>query len=949
MKLSVLGPLLVEDDGREIRLDGPRQAKVLARLLLKPNSVVAMAGLVEAMWDGDAPATAVRQIQDAVSGLRRNLRGSNAERRVIDTVGNGYRINLGTDELDLLAFDAHLERARELQAAADAPGCVKTLRNALACWRGPALDGLASRALATAAEQLNARRVSAYRQLMAIELSLHHHLEIVEELLALVRVHPFDEGLAQQAMLALYRCGRRADALALFHDLRTLLIDELGLEPSTTTRRLHEQILREDPEIAISATGEQDPASPDPVARKIAPMQLPPDTRTFTGRRLEAARLVELARAAASTGVRQNAVVISAIDGMAGIGKTALAIRTGHQVRRLFPDGQLFIDLRGFTPESDPVTASNALGSLLHSLGVPLKSIPSGLDARAALYRDRLAGTRTLIVLDNAAGAAQVRPLLPGDGGCLVLVTSRRRLTGLNDVHNVTLGTLSEQEALELLRKEAGPERIPDGEAADAEAAAELVALCGYLPLAIRITAARLRLHRALSLEDVLEGLRSGHLRLANLADEDRGMTAALEASYAALTKREQRLFRYLSLIPGPDFDVHAAANLAGSTEYRETERLVESLLDHSLLVEHGAGRYRFHDLVRLFASERAAAQEPAADRRTAHERLLVWYAATVDAAGLTVYPGRPPLPLPAAADQSMPMSFDDADDCHAWYERELANLNAAVASARASGLFAYGWMLPHAMWPFLIMRGDLMHWLSLTEIGGQCADEADDRFGRARMLGSKATALSELGRFSEAAAAYESALSVIRSTQPRNPESEAGALNNLAAAYMRLEDYERSVSLAREALELQRSVAGTLGMSATGTLNNLARFLLCGDRADEAMIFAEQAVALNREVGTKVSLGLSLHTYAETLWRRGETEAAREPFEQALTVQREIGDKRNEIGTLDSFTRFLIEIGHASEAVGLLRDCHRLMLELHDPRADATEARLRKAEAAER
>ena len=946
MKFSVLGPLLVQGDSREIRLDGPRQAKVLAGLLLKPNGVVAMSSLVDAMWDGDAPATAVRQIQDSVSGLRRKLGAPDAKHRIIDTLGSGYRINLGAGELDLLDFDAHLERAQELQASADLPDCATALRSSLACWRGPALDGLASRALALSAEQLNARRLAAHRQLMAVELSLHRHVEIVDELLALIQVHPFDEGLVQQGMLALYRCGRRADALALFHELRTELIDALGLEPSNETRRLHQQILCEDPQIATSATGQaQNGASgADPATPPNLPMQLPPDTRTFTGRTPEAVRLLELARGASSADARQNTVVISAIDGMAGIGKTALAIHTGHQVRQLFPDGQLFIDLRGFTPGNGPATASDALGSLLHSLGVPLKSIPADLDARAAFYRNRLAGTRTLIVLDNAAGAAQVRPLLPGDGGCLVLVTSRRRLTGLNDVHNVSLGILSEQEALELLHKEAGPGRIPAGE----PAAAELVALCGHVPLAIRVTAARLRHHRALSLENVLEGLRDGHLRLANLGDEDhRGMTAALEASYAALTRREQQLLRYLALVPGPDFDVHAAANLTDTAEYRETERLLESLLDHSLLIEHGTGRYRFHDLVRLYAAERVAAEDLAAERTRAQERLLVWYTATVDAAGLTVYPGRTAVSLSPAADQSMPLSFESVDDCHAWYGRELANLNAAVTLARSSGFFEYGWKLPHAMWPFLIMRGDLMHWLSLAEMGHECAEQLGDRLGQARMSGSKATALTELGRLPEAAAAYESVLSIIRDAQLGNPESEAAALNNLAAVYMRLEDYGRSISLAREALALQKSVTGTLGASAAGTLNNLARYLLCADQPDEAIRYAEQAIALNRDVGTQVGLGLSLSTYAEALWKHGRIESAGEPFEQALIVQREVGDTRNEIGTLMSLADFLLDTDRAAEAVGVLGDCHRLMLELHDQRADEIQARLRTAEAA--
>ncbi|MBC3844052.1 hypothetical protein GXW82_39225 [Streptacidiphilus sp. 4-A2] len=364
------------------------------------------------------------------------------------------------------------------------------------------------------------------------------------------------------------------------------------------------------------ASGEAKPAR---AARPSPRYQLPADTRSFTGRGQEIEHLLALARDepdAAGGGT----VVISAIDGMGGVGKSALAVHAAHLLREQYPDGQLFVDLHGHTKGMEPLTADSALNRLLSSLGVPPQLIPRDLGERAAFYRDRLADTRTLIVLDNAQSAAQVRPLLPGTAGCLVLVTSRKRLAGLDDAYSVALGTLPVAEAVALLRKVATPERV----AADHPALDELAALCGCLPLAIRIVAARLRHHPSLRVEDVIDQLRDEGARFEHLADEDRSLTAVFDLSYSALPAAEQDLFRDLGRVPGADFDTGAVARLIDA-DRRTADRLLTTLVDHNLLIQHAPDRYRLHDLVRLFA--RALGEEdPAAEAESAVERLLDHY-----------------------------------------------------------------------------------------------------------------------------------------------------------------------------------------------------------------------------------------------------------------------------------------------------------------------------------
>ncbi len=443
----MLGPLQVWNDQQRVALGGPQSEKVLAALLLAGGRVVPLDVLIDTLWDGVPPPTAKHQVHKLIANLRRKIPGS------IETDGPGYRAQLDDATLDATTFT---ERA--------AVPTIASLTAALALWRGPALAGIDSRTLQASAAALNERRLATVETLIDLRLAAGQAAAVAAELPAVIAEHPLREGLRSRLMVALYRCGRQAEALSVYAETRALLADQVGLDPGPELIRLHQQLLRADPAL-------------DPPAPK-ASCTLPYDLPDFYGRTADLDRLLSA----------DGAVVINAINGMAGVGKTALAVHAAHRMVERYPDGQLFCDLHAHTPGAEPVEPETALELLLRMLGVAPEVIPEGLDARTARWRTELAGRKVLVVLDNAATAAQVRPLLPGTSDCLVLVTSRRRLGMIEGATMLSLDVLPPAEALELFGAVAGVRRV----AAEPAAAAEVVRLCGYLPLAIRVAATRL-------------------------------------------------------------------------------------------------------------------------------------------------------------------------------------------------------------------------------------------------------------------------------------------------------------------------------------------------------------------------------------------------------------------------------------------------------------------------
>ena len=649
MRFSLLGPLFVADDaGVRMAVAGPRVRVLLAALLLHANMPVSAGELAEMVWDGSPPPGAVATLRSYVRRLRRALDYESARITVSDP---GYVIRVEPAELDVLEFEALCRDTRSaLRADRWADACDAAVR-ALGLWRAaPLLDVPAEALRGELVPRLDRLRLQVLEDRFDAGFRLGHHRELIPQLLEVTAQDPLRERFHAQLMLALAHSGRRAEALSAYQDARQTLVAELGVEPGRELRDLHERILAGDevlPDAPVS--GGQALARP-PVAE--VPRQLPAAAGYFTGRGAEMAWLTAMASRCDPRAAAGDTVVLSAIDGMAGIGKTALAVHAAHRVSDQFPDGQLFVDLHGYDKGHPPREPGDALGMLLRALQVPAQRIPEDTQERAALYRQRLAGSRTLVLLDNVADEAQVRPLLPSAPGCLVLVTSRRRLKGLDDARSVSLGLLTPLDAAALLHAVAGPDRAPTED----PLLDEIAHRCGRLPLALRIAGALVRHRPAWSTEHLAALLRDEHRRVPALSDGERDLATVFDLSYTGLSGRHQLLLRRLGLVPGPDADAYAGAALL-DTDPDTATGLLEDLVDHNLLIAHAPGRYRLHDLIRAHART-LAATDPASERAAALDRLLRYYAHTAHSASIPITrrprsaPGGPaPVRAPALPD----------------------------------------------------------------------------------------------------------------------------------------------------------------------------------------------------------------------------------------------------------------------------------------------------------
>lgn len=622
--IALLGTQRVRVGARSLELSGPRQQRLLAVLALEANQAVSFNGVLDALWDEEPPDTAHRQVHNAVAALRRAL---GPVRDSIVTVGRGYRLEIAPETLDFRRFLHSVARARRAIAAGRSADASADLAEGLALWQGPALAGLSGRAIRVAAAHLDEERLAATEMLFRLRLEEGAGVEIIPALRKLVQEHPLRDRFREQLMLALYRAGRQAEALDVYEAGRVLLADELGLDMRAEVRELHGRILRADPTLDARRSvkaGDPVPAPTDTVDDEgpeidqtaeehgAAPLQcgdrsfLPRDIPAFIGRDDEYRRLVALGE----DGARKSAPVVASIDGMAGIGKTALALRVAHSLAEHYPDGQFFIDLHGHTPGHEPVDPARALEQLLCDAGMRPDQVPSGLEQRSAAWRAALATRRALTLVDNALDAEHARPLLPGSGGTMVLITSRRKLLDLDADAAVSLEVLSDLDAMELFEQIVGPERT----AGEAEAVADIARLCGYLPLAIRIAAARLRHRGAWTVAHLAERLREGEGPLGDLVAGDRSVASAFEISYRQLDHRQRLLFWRLGQQVGRDFDADGAAALC-AVPRAEAEDLLEELFDRNMLGQRVQGRYYFHDLIRRYAYDKARAEEPPQER----------------------------------------------------------------------------------------------------------------------------------------------------------------------------------------------------------------------------------------------------------------------------------------------------------------------------------------------
>ncbi|AWZ11954.1 AfsR family transcriptional regulator [Streptomyces sp. ICC1] len=813
VRFNVLGSLEGWSGGNRLRLGGPIQERVLVTLLLEPGRVVPVTRLVEAAWEDEPPATASHQIRKAVADLRQRIPGGSD---LIATDGPGYRAVLEDGQLDLSAFLLHTQRAREALAGGRAADAEAELRAALALWRGPVLSGAGGPVVESASTALEERRLTAAEQLFQLRLEHGESSELVGDLRELVAAHPLRENLRGHLMLALYRSGRQAEALEEFGRVRELLVEELGVDPGPRLGRLHEDILRDSPELA-------------------APCTLPYDLADFTGRDRELADLLAAAGDGDETGTR-----IVAVDGMGGTGKTSLAVRAAHRLAERFPDGQLHVDLRGYTPGEQPLRPGTVIAGLLRTLGVPGERIPEDPAGRAALWRATLVGRRLLLLFDNASDAAQVRPLLPASPGCLVLVTSRARLVELDGAEWISIGVMSPADSLALITETLGAERTER----EPEAARALAALCGHLPLALRIATARLRNRSRWTVRHLVDRLGDETRLLDELSSGERSVAATLRLSYQAMDEDHRTAFRLLGLHPGAEIDVHSAAALL-AVHTREAEDLLEDLLDMHLVQQPELGYYAFHDLVRSFAQS-LRNTETAVDDTAAVERLLDYFYTATEAACGVLFPARSPYETGLTGSAATLPALGDADPATAWFDREAAALIAAVTAAEAGGFPRHAVWLARNLMFFLNMRTYTEQYLQVGKVAAAAARRLKDARALRLSLTNQVTALWKLGRFREGIAVAEEALELAHAQGERL--GEGAGLEALGLLLSCLGEFTEAVRHQEEAVAVFRETGAV--QAEIHVLCSLSTTYSCLGRGEEAALAAERAVDLARGIG---------------------------------------------------------------------------------------------------
>ena len=931
MRFRVLGPLEVRDRfGEPVRLGSPKLRAVLAVLLLSANRPLSAGRLVDVVWPDRPPPTAVGALRTYVSTLRRELQldgGAPPPRLVTDAAG--YRMDVTAADLDLFVFEELVTCGEQALRDGDPLAATEQLRRGLSLWRGRPLEDVAIDAdldgrLVVAEE----RRLAATEALVEGRLALGQHAELGVELRALVEENPLRERLWQHWMLALYRAGRQAEALAAYRRLRDRLVRELGTEPARAVRELHERMLAADP--ALDLPGQRSPGMRTVVAR-----QLPADVAAFTGR---SAELAELAARLRSDLDDRVPAPIGAIDGAAGVGKSALAVHAAHRVAGSFPDGQLYADLSGGTP-------LGVLGGFLRALGVPDTGRHDVAEA-AGRFRAETATRRLLVVLDNATDATQVRPLLPAGPGCAVLVTSRRVLATLDGVSHVHLGPLAPGESLTLLKVLAGPERI----AADPPAARHLVTLCGGLPLALRIAGARLAARPAWPVRTLTGRLADTHRRLDELHAGDLDVRASLLVGHrllAAGSEAERTAaasFGLLGLPDAADLSPAFAERLLGVSDPMP---VLELLVDAQLLESRAPGRYRLHDLLRLLAQELAAASWSPDVLGTALTRAMRWQVATAWQACAVLRPGDPRLDTAGDwAEGGTPLgSVRTALD---WLESERANLLASAEQAAATDGVPdeIPGQLARALFAFFHIRGHRADWIRLNrtalavarrtrdtyaeafahrdlgaayELQGEYGQamiqlragltlfsEAGDDIGRASCLNGLGTVYDSISRYDAAAACLSQALSIAR--RFGDPHSQGVYLNNLGPVYGRLGRYDDALRCLAESGGILGELGNRRGQAAA--LTNLGEVHEAAGSLTEAEAAHTAGLAVFRELADEAGQAHCLTHLGHVHRRLGQRGQALESLRAALAICERTDDRRGTAECLRLLNETLQRVG---------------------------------------
>lgn len=904
VEFRLLGPLELWHGGEALPLGGQRQRSVLVALLLRANSVAGAGYLAQAVWE-TPPVAPDSNLRTYVAGLRRVFARTGEDRLV--TRPGGYLLTVRPGELDLDVFQELAGKGTRAADQGDFAAAADHFERALKLWRGQPLSDLSpGPVLRAEIARLTDLRLSTVERHAHVGIEAGRAEEAVGELRALLVEHPLREEVWALLMRALHRAGRQAEALAAFTQARQLLVTELGIEPGARLRQAHQDILAD--------TGQ--PAAPAGAWR-----QLPMDIAEFTGRETELRALTTLTETPSRT-----AVAVAVIHGMAGVGKTRLAVHFAHRSAGTgrWDEVQLWADLRGFDAERPPLQPAAVLENFLNLLGVSGQQMPRELESRAALYRSRLAGKRAMVLLDNVVTEDQVLPLLPGGPGGLVLITSRRTLAGLAGARGLSLDVLPQRDAIALLSRVVGDERVT----ADPESAARLTDLCGRLPIAISLVARRLRRHPMWTVRDLVDRSRRG--------PDPHDLNALFSMSYRTLSPTHQRMFRLLAAHPGDDLTAESAAAIASTTP-EDAELQLESLLDEHLLLQTTPHRYRFHDLVRPFARGLARPDEA----REAVDRLLTWYLHAAESARGTFDPGRVRIidlgPLPPCV---VP-EFAGHDEALAWYESERATLREVVRIAAAAGAVRVAWQLAWVLLSFYYRRSHWDDWLATFHTALSAARSTGERRGEGIMWRGLGVAYSDMRQFATAIDCHQQAQAALEEVDDRH--GQAWNLNNLGVVHVELERLPDASACLHQALELFRETGDQSGEGIC--LNNLGDTYRLLGRPTEAITHLEQALSIQQSNDDRSGLRYTLGTLGDIHHDAGDHAQAQCRYEDALVISQALGDQRIAARMLANIAQTLDAQGLPELARTRWHEALAVFEKLDDPQAATIRTRLESAQ----
>lgn len=916
MEFRLLGPVELWDAGQRHDLGSSKERCVLAILLWGLGKSVSADVLVDRLWDEHPPPKARNSLYSYVARLRSRLHqvARSGEVRLVSGSGS-YTLEADPESVDLYRFRRLRAQAAAIGDSGDDEQAALLLQEADKLWRGVALAGLRGSWADRTRASLAGERLAATLDRIAAELRRGRHAEILTEITDLVADHPFTETLVGHLMVALNRSGRPAEALQVYRRTREQLVRELGADPSQSLRDLHQRILLGDPELAPRPQASAVPRTP-------AADNLPRDIPNFTGRRAELRWLEDVVAGEPS----RTAMAVVTIDGMAGSGKSTLALHAAHQFRDAFPGGRLYLHLHAHDASREPLDPASGLDALLRLLGVPADRIPRTLEERATLWRTQLAYRRALVVLDDAASQEQVAPLLPGAASCLVIITSRTRLAGLAGIRELPLGVLSSADATALFTSIADTVTT-----SDQDHVAEITRLCGHLPLAIQLVASRLARRSAWSVADLAERLSAAGDRTGEIYTGNPEIAASFALSYQELSGEQRQLFRQLSLHPGPEFGMPAAAAGAGASAV-DCERSLAALLDSRLLEEPVRGRFRFHDLIGAFARDLALRHDPESSRRETTCRTLDYYCYVADQADRILYPHRDRIDVSIAIRPAAAAPFSNPQAARKWLAEELGNLLSAARQAAEGQSPEHAALIAHVLAEFLQTHGYWEEAIALHVQAISAWQVNGDRSGEARALTDLALVFTRTGRYGQALQNARQALAIFRAEDDRH--GEAAVLDHIGLVHWQSSHFQEAISCHEQALLLWRALGDRHGEA--DSLAHSAMPIMHTGGYGEALERFGQALSVYQDMRDSQGEAKTLNNIAVVEEQLGLYDDALRRYQQAQAVARDTGDRQGEAITFNNMGVVYNWIGQHQESLANYRKALAIYRDIGDRSCEA-------------